>query len=189
MFSLPGQRWNPRWSGPSLAQFLGVRENAANISFRANTQVYTVEMFLADFPQFGKEVTDDSTDPPTVTVVPTIPEGMLELFIQMANAAIKEEVWGASWRYAMGLFVAHYAALYALAYYPSSPDNDAGTGAGSGQVTGVVTAAKLGDASVTYDATATTGDTEDWGAWNATGYGQLLITMARPLVAGGMYII
>lgn len=189
MFSIPGQRWNPYWSGPSLAQFFGVRELAANISTRTNSSYYTVEMFLADFPQFGKEVTDDSTDPPTVTVVPTIPEGVLNTFIQMANAAIREEVWGASWRYAMGLFVAHYAALYALSYYPSDPDNDAGTGAGSGQAVGVVTSGKLGDASVTYDAGATTGSTQDWGAWNSTSYGQQLVTLARPLVAGGMYVI
>lgn len=188
-FKLVGERWNPLSGGQSLAQFIGVIARAANIPHCANTTEYTLAMFLEDFPQFGKTVTDDSIDPPTVTVEPTIPATILESFIAMANAAILECVWGASWRYAMGLFVAHCAALYAQAYYPSSPDNDAGTGAGSGQATGVVTSGKLGDAAITYDAGATTGSTQDWGAWNATIYGQQLITMARPLTAAGMYAI
>lgn len=189
MFKLTGEHWNPLWSGPSLAQFFGVRAVASNIAICTNHTAYTVKMFLADFPQFGKTVTDDSTEPPTVTIEPTIPETMLEIFISMANEAILECVWGKRWRYAMGLFVAHYAALYAQSFYPSDPDNDAGTGAGSGQVTGIVTNATLGDASIGYDANATTGSTEDWGAWNATIYGQQLITMARPLSAAGMYAI
>lgn len=181
--------WNPLWSGPSLAQFFGVKERATNICYHVNTQVYTVEMFLADFPQFSKKIIDDSTEPPTETIEPTIPVTILEMFIQMANSAINECIWGTGWRYAMGLFIAHYAALYAQSYYPISEDNDAGTGAGSGQVTGVVTSGKLGDAAITYDAGATTSSTEDWGAWNSTIYGQQLVTLARPLVAGGMYAI
>lgn len=189
MFSIPGQRWNPYWSGPSLIQFLGVREAAANIAFRPNTHLYTIEMFLADFPQFGKVVEDDSTDPPTTSIEPVIPEGILQIFINMANSAIHEEVWGPSWRYACGLFVAHYATLYLQSYAPSTPENDPGTGAGSGQIMGLTTSAKLGDASINYDVAAITAGTESWGAWNSTSYGQLLITMAIPLVAGGMYAI
>lgn len=189
MFKLPGERWNPLWSGPSLAQFIGVKAAASNIRYRKNTTEYTVEMFLQDFPQFSKTVTDDSTDPPTVTIESTVPREIIQMFINMAYDSILECVWGPSWRYAMGLFIAHYLTLYSLSYYPADPDNDAGTGAGSGATGGVLVSGKLGDAAVSYDATATTGSTSDWGAWNATTYGQILVTMARPLAAGGMYAI
>ena len=66
-----------------------------------------------------------------------------------------------------------------------SPAQAAQTGALVGQVK----AAKLGNASITYDTSAITAATESWGDLNATQYGQMLATRARLIGMGGSYVI
>lgn len=155
-------------------QFFGVRAAAANIG--AGTGAYTEEMFRADFPQFFN-----------TEGAPLLPETMLGEFIAQANASIQPDKWLTGWRYACGLYVAHYATLYLRTYAESSatPAQAAATGA----TIGVVAAATLGDTSVQYDTAALTKATEDWGDLNATQYGQLLATRARLAGMGGSYVI
>ena len=49
--------------------------------------------------------------------------------------------------------------------------------------------ATLGDSSVSYDTTAVTKGTEDWGDLNSTTYGQMLANRAKLIGAGGSYVI
>lgn len=170
--------------GITLCQFFGLSAKASNLCFCYNKDgEYTVEMFIEDFPQFT--VKDDSVDPPVYT--PVVPEGMLMIFISMANATIAKCRWGTSWRYVIGLFVAHYVELYLMTYRDGvSGPEDVGTG---GSITNIVKSAKLGDSSVTFDTSAVTSATASWGAYNATPYGQILVTMARYYGLGGMYVI
>ena len=91
------------------------------------------------------------------------------------------------WRYAAGLYVAHFAALYLKTYKPSS-DNASQVATSAAQV-GVVKNATMGDTSIGYDNSAVTAGTEKWGAWNLTQYGTQLVTMARMVGMGGMYCI
>ena len=49
--------------------------------------------------------------------------------------------------------------------------------------------ATLGDSSVSYDTSALTAGTENWGDLNATQYGQLLATKARLVGMGGSYVL
>ena len=51
--------------------------------------------------------------------------------------------------------------------------------AASGQMFGVVTSASLGDASVSYDTSAATQLTSNWGQWNLTAYGQQYASLAK----------
>ena len=156
-------------------QFLGVKARAANIS-RGHGN-YTVEMFQEDFPQFFVMGTGD----------PLLPVTMLEEFIRQANAAVTPGRWGDSWRYAAGLYTAHYATLYLRTY--SEDNSTPGQAAASGALVGVVKSATLGDSSVSYDTDALTKATADWGDLNATQYGQLLATRARLVGMGGTYVI
>lgn len=168
----------------SLCQFFGLRAEASNLCFcyDSNSQ-YTIDMFIEDFPQFT--IKDDTTEPPTYT--PIIPENILKLFISMANSSVGACRWGEFWRYAIGLFVAHYVSLYLMTYKDGVKDsNDVDTG---GSIINVVKSAQLGDASITFDSSAVTSATANWGAWNATPYGQQLVTMARYASLGGMYVI
>jgi hypothetical protein len=156
-------------------QFFGVRAEAANIT-RGHGR-YTAELFQEDFPQFFGRGSG----------APLLPSAMLEEFIRQANAAITPERWGDGWRYAAGLYAAHYATLYLRTWSEGSetPAQAAATGA----LVGVVKSAGLGDSSVSYDTDALTKATADWGDLNATQYGQLLATRARLAGMGGTYVI
>ncbi len=156
-------------------QFSGVMAQAANISRgRGN---YTNEMFQEDFPQFFMNGNGGLL----------LPYTMLEEFIRQANAAVTPDRWGDSWRYAAGLYTAHYASLYLRTY--SEDNSTPGQAAASGALVGVVKSATLGDSSVSYDTDALTRATADWGDLNATQYGQLLATRARLVGMGGTYVI
>ena len=155
-------------------QFYGVRAAAANIGQSHGN--YTAEQFQQDFPQF---FTPDG--------VSLVPETMLSEIINMANACVQPDKWLESWRYAVGLYVAHYATLYLRPYAESSPT--AAQAAASGALVGVVKSATLGDSSVSYDTSALTKGTENWGDLNATTYGQMLANRAKLIGAAGSYAI
>ena len=160
-------------------QFYGVRAMAANIGQSQGN--YTAEQFQQDFPQFFTAGTEEN---PSMCLVPST---MLAEIINMANACVQPDKWLESWRYAVGLYVAHYATLYLRTYAESSPT--AAQAAASGALVGVVKSATLGDSSVSYDTTAVTKGTEDWGDLNSTTYGQMLANRAKLVGLGGSYAI
>ena len=155
-------------------QFYGVKAAAANIGQEKGN--YTAEQFQQDFPQFFN-----------AEGISLVPESMLRILIDRANASIQPDKWLDGWRYAVGLYVAHYATLYLRTYAPASesPDQAAATGA----LVGVVKSATLGDSSVSYDTDALTKATENWGNLNATQYGQMLASEVRLIGMGGSYAI
>lgn len=156
------------------AQFNGVLSTAANLSHRESP--YTADMFLADFPQFTNAEGGFIG-----------PRAILDTFISRACAAISPDKWLDGWRYASGLYAAHYLTLYLRTYaaHAESPAQAAATGA----TVGIVKSATLGDATVSYDTAALTAGTEKWGGLNATQYGQLLATEARLVGTGGTLVI
>lgn len=166
----------------NLGQFFGIAGAASNI-VSDNITVYTEQMFLEDFPQFTKEEVIEEVK----TRTSLVPSNILSMFISMANAAIQEARWFEKWRYAMGLYIAHYASLYLKSFNLDS--KNAGDAANSGALLGLTQSASLGDASVSYDNRAIIAATEKWGAWNSTTYGQLLVTEARLVSMGGSFII
>ena len=155
-------------------QFFGVRAAAANIGHSVGN--YTVEEFRTDYPQFfnGEGY-----------FLGSLP--MLEQIIQMANANIQPDKWLDSWRYAVGLYAAHYATLSLRGYATNNETPE--QAAASGALVGMVKSATLGDASVTYDTAAITAGTEDWGDLNSTTYGQILANRAKLIGMGGTYVI
>lgn len=159
------------WGKP---QFFGAKAAAANIGQSQGN--YTAEQFQQDFPQFFS--------PDGVSLAPC---SMLAEIINMANASVQPDKWLESWRYAVGLYVAHYATLYLRTYAQSSPT--AAQAAASGALIGVVKSATLGDSSVSYDTSALTKGTENWGDLNATTYGQMLANRAKLIGAAGSYAI
>lgn len=160
-------------------QFFGVREAAANIG--CGQGGYTAGMFQEDFPQFFTKATGEAP------AAPLLPPSMLEELVSQATAAIQPDKWLDGWRMACGLYVAHYATLY-LRTYAEGSDTPA-QAAGTGALVGVVKSATLGDSSVSYDTSALTKATENWGDLNATQYGQMLATKARLAGLGGSYVI
>lgn len=160
---------------PMIVLFEGKKATASGVA-PSSKGTYTSSMFVQDFPQF----TDSDSES-------FVPDTMLDNFINMANDTISPDVWGTSWRYAAGLFVAHMSAMY-LKTYSASSDSAAAAVSGADQV-GVVKSATMGDTSVSYDASAITAGTEKWGTWNATTYGSQLVTMARQIGIAGSFIV
>ena len=156
-------------------QFYGVRAAAANLGSGA-PGTYTAERFQEDFPQFFNSWGQ-----------PLLPASMLEEIIRMANAAVQPDRWGEGWRYAVGLYVAHYVTLYLRGYAASNETPNAA--AASGALVGMVKSATLGDASVSYDTAAITAGTEDWGDLNSTTYGQMFANRAKLIGMAGMLVI
>ena len=159
------------WGKP---QFFGVRAAAANIGQGRGD--YTVEQFQADYPQFF-----------TAEGISLLPPSMLCKIIDMANTAVQPDKWLDSWRFAVGLYAAHYVTLFLRSYAPSN--ETAAAAAASGALVGVVKSATLGDSSVTYDTSAITAGTEGWGDLNSTTYGQMLANRAKLIGLAGMTVI
>lgn len=155
-------------------QFYGVRATAANIGHSAGN--YTAEEFQQDFPQFFNSDGES-----------LLPVTMLQEIINMANISVQPDKWLESWRYGVGLYVAHYVTLMLRGYSPSS--ETATQAAASGALVGVVKSATLGDSSVSYDTSAITTGTEDWGDLNSTTYGQMFANKAKLIGAAGSYVI
>lgn len=159
------------WGKP---QFYGVKAAAANIETGVGD--YTVEQFREDYPQFFNSER---------YFLGSLP--MLEQIIQMANVSIQPDKWLDSWRYAVGLYVAHYATLSLRGYAASNETPQ--QAAASGALVGMVKSATLGDASVTYDTEAITAGTEDWGDLNSTTYGQILANRAKLIGMAGTLVL
>lgn len=170
---------NTERSGESMyyqlpSQFCGVKQGASNVSTDKGN--YSVVEFQRDFPQFF-----DSDGNPLA------PASMMELFITTANETISPSKWGNQAEYCAGLFVAHRLTMYLRTFSESSPN--AQTAAASGALVGVVRSATIGDASISYDTSALTSATNDWGDLNATQYGQILASIARMIGMAGSYAI
>ena len=167
-------------------QFHGLISAAANMPQPGELGTYTKEMFLTDFPQFTKKQVSQEAEPEN-QIISLVPDPMLQVFIDNGNASILPTRYGEIWRYAAGLYVAHFSALYLKTYSDGSvtPARAAATG----QQAGLVKEATMGDTTIRYDNEAITEASAKWGSWNATQYGQQLVTMARMIGMGGMYVI
>lgn len=159
------------FTNPQTAEFEETKKRAANVPQYGERGEYKEEMLLEDFPQ----------------IATGLPRGILQIFLDQANTSVLPSRWGSMWRYAAGLYIAHFAAMY-LKTYSADPAN-ASQAAANAQALGAVKSATMGDTSISYDNSAVTAGTEKWGTWNATQYGQQLVTMARMIGMGGMYVI
>lgn len=166
------------YSNPMLPFFNGAKAVAANVPAPGERGDYTLAMFQADHPEFFS-----GADPPA----PLLPENMLQIFINQANTSVLPSRWSDMWELAAGLYVAHFASLYLKTYNPGQ--SSANQTVMSATPTGLVSSAKMGDTSLNFDNTAITEGTKEWGAWNSTVYGQQLVTYARLIGMGGMYVI
>ena len=112
------------FSNPTIPLFEYAKSVAANIAPYGEKGDYTADMFQADFPQFFKVEG-------VRTYEPLLPSTMLEQFINLANESVMPSRWGGQFRYAAGLFVAHWSALYLQTYRDGSPSAATGSMAAS----------------------------------------------------------
>lgn len=171
---------------PMAPCFMAAKAAAANVPRPGEKGDYTAALFYEDFPQFTTRMPPEQEGEEGIASG-LVPGQMLEVFITQANDSVLPSRWGSMWRYAAGLYVAHFSALYLKTYSPAS--GSAAQAASGAEQAGAVKSAAMGDTSISYDNSAITAGTEKWGAWNATQYGSQLVTMARMAGMGGMYAI
>lgn len=158
---------------------------AANLRSGDNPP-YELTDFYALYPAYGpREVPPEppATDP-TITYI--VDPSIVEMYIDMANAVVKEARWRRQWKFAMGLFVAHFLTLYIQSL--AAPDSDAAQVVAAGQTKGLLSSKSVGDVSASYDFSTIAQGLDSWAAWNLTTYGQQYATLARMVGKGGMYV-
>lgn len=132
-----------------------------------NQSLPTISNFRRDFPQFADVV--------------HYSDSQIQLRLTLADSLLRESVTGEElFPYFVGLFIAHYMALWAA-------DNRAvalgSTGGASG---GVASAKSIDKISVSYDTGATLNP--DAGFWNYTRYGSEFWQLIQMFGAGGIQL-
>lgn len=156
----------------SAAGIIGV---ASNVRTGSNP-AFTLDDFIAAYPQFG----------PNTEQAYVIPQTIVQMYIDLAEACIKEVRWRAYWKVAMGWFVAHFCTMYLQG--TADPDSGAAGVLQASRARGLITSKSAGDVSVSTDYTMVAQDLEGWASWKLTTYGQQLATIGRVVGKGGMYV-
>lgn len=142
--------------------------DASNIKIGENPE-YTISDFYEFYPQFEGQV----------------PETVIQSFINLASANLNIERWHNSWRFGMALFIAHFLTLYVKT---CGTEDEPNTNLASGNVRGIQTSKSVDGVSVSYDVSAVLTELDGWGSYKLTEYGIQLLTMARLLGKGNMYV-
>lgn len=143
---------------------------ASNVKLTTNPP-YTAEMFQEDFNQFTG----------------LLPPSILTQFIAMATNTVLQARWHDSWRYGMGLFIAHFATLY-LQTMGGTESPNASQVISAAQARGLQTSKSVGDVSVSYDFSSIAKDLEGWASFTTTQFGQQYATLASMMGKAGMYV-
>ncbi len=149
--------------------------NASNIITGTNPS-YTVADFVSLYPQFGPDTEENYI----------VPEAILQVFIDLANACIMQARYKGSWQLAMGLFVAHWATLWLQS--AADAGSPAAKVIAAGEAKGLRVSKTVGPVSTSMDYNTVAQDLDGWAAWKSTTYGQQLATMAKLFGKGGMMV-
>lgn len=172
--------------GQNINAMVSNLQSAASNILDGDNPPYTLEDFYLEYPAYGPRTTPapNPSDPPTITYL--INPIILQMYIGLADASIKEARWHTAWHIAMGWFVAHFATLYLQG--TADANSPAAQVLAKGQTKGLMASKSIGDVSVSYDFNSIASDLDGWAAWKLTIYGQQLATMGRIYSLGGMYV-
>lgn len=153
----------------------GIIAAASNIRTGGNPE-YTVNDFLAAYPQFGTKTTGEEV----------VPRVVLEAWVKLAHASIHKNRYHDAWKICMGLYIAHWLTLYLQT--ASSADDPLQKKIAAGLAKGLQSSKSAGDISVSYDFGSINEDFAGWGTYKLTAYGQQFVTLARMYAIGGMVV-
>ena len=102
--------WPYGSTNPMAGKFQAAKALAANVHQTGERGSYTEAMFQEDFPQFTRKVTREEGE--ELEVQNLLPDGILNMFLDQVNDSVLPSRWGSMWRYAAGLYLAHFAAMY-----------------------------------------------------------------------------
>ena len=147
--------------------------SASNIKTGDNPS-FTLEDFYIQYKQFGPNSNNEFI----------VPEIVMQMYLDLANASIKESRWHSSWQLAMGWFIAHFLALYVQGM--ADPNSGAAGVLKAGQARGLNTSKSVGDVSVSTDYSIIANGIDGWANWMLTSYGIQLATIGKFMGKGGM---
>ena len=107
----------------------------------------------------------------------------------IANAKILHSIFGADWKLAMSLCIAHYLTL--LAMMEDAPSGSSLSEIAGGQATrGLMSSASVGSFSVSYDIDKTVVDKDEDKWWNLTEFGSQLMALLETKGYGcGIFVV
>lgn len=143
--------------------------NASNLRTGENPS-YTLGDFLSVYPQFAS----------------VVPEVVIQMYIDLAHASIKQARYHDYWQVCIGFFVAHFVTLWLQG--TANAGSPAAQVVAAGQSRGLVTSESADGLSVSTDYSTIASDLDGWAAWKLTIYGQKLATIAKLLGKGGMMV-
>lgn len=147
---------------------------------------YLLDDFYLEYPVYGPRTVPPvapATDPTITYLINPI---VLQMYIGLADASIKETRWRSTWKVAMGWFIAHFATLYLQGM--ADANSTAAQVLAKGQSKGLMASKSVGDVSVSYDFNSIAQDLDGWASWKLTIYGQQLATMGKIYGKGGRYV-
>jgi hypothetical protein len=137
---------------------------------------YTLNDFYISYPQFNEDTNGNYVAPVEVQ----------EMYLEFANACIKEARWHKSWKLAMGWFMAHFLTLYVQGM--ADPNSKEAGIINAGKALGLQTSKSVGDLSISIDYNSLASGVNGWATWKSTKYGQQLMQVGRLVGMGMMYV-
>lgn len=159
-----------------MSNFNGIIGSASNIKTGTNPP-FTLENFYEIYPQFGLN---------TETNTYNVPQIVAQMYLDLANASIKQARWHNYWKVAMCFFIAHFCTLYLQGV--ADPESGAAGVLEAGKAKGLDTSVSVGSISVSTDYSLIANTVNGWASWQLTTYGQQLSTIGRLVGKGGMYV-
>ncbi len=147
----------------------GIIAQAANIKTPNSAEDYDSDMFLAAYPQFSK----------------VVPDEILEEYTDMALGIVNRKRFGAAWRRAIGLYLAHVLTLYLQTAQPAGTEATDIVSAASS--VGMITGESADGVSYSRDNSALS-DLAGWADFKTTAYGVQFATLAKLYARGGAYV-
>lgn len=153
---------------------LALRAQASGIK-PPNEHTYTMEQFMAVYPQFAT----------IVDGAPVVPSAVMDMFVALTNEVVSEVRFGKMWEYACGLYMAHMLTLWMMGNVPDP--NGADDIMAVGGSIGAVTSESADGVSYSLDTSAVQ-DLAGWADFKLTRYGVQYASIAKRLARGGMYV-
>lgn len=157
-----------------LFPYQQIINKASNIKGGDNPP-FGVDEFKAIYPHFFGSACSE-----------IIPDDVMNMYIEFANASLKEKRYKRAWKTVMSLFVAHFLTLYMQSVV--DPESSASTVIQAGQTKGLTSSKSVDGVSVSYDFATAVNDLQGWAQWKLTNYGVQLATLAKAYGMGGMYV-
>lgn len=131
----------------------------------------------------SQNATINGSSPFQVFTNPMVPLFVINTYIVAASKALVQARWLDMWTLGMAYYVAHFITLYRRSQ--GDENTPLGAVAVAGLKQGITVAGAAGGVS---QSTQPVPGNDDWGAWNQTQFGVLLVEQAKTIGAGPMWL-